>query len=1127
MKNKVIKILVAVILLGVIILNPLITPAKAASIIDTFLLTDITFDYEQVELTMVINGSGSVTPGVGVQEYEPGTMVNITATPAVGWQFAEWTGNVTTVANVFSNNTSIIMAGDYEVTAHFLFVTDGEGGVVEEAAPVRVTNLHGHISDEGILWDTFEAKSLDDKLLLNIPAGTIAKDSSDDALMIIYITQIKNPYVPEVGAVIAGNAYEVAPSGATFEPPVALSIKYDASLIPDSASENDVFIATWDKVTKTWITLESFVDTTTDTATANISHFSDYIVLVQVDPYTYEHASLTIATLGKGTVTPGKGTHTYYLGTVVPIKAKASQNWRFLYWTGDTDTIGNTNSGSTNITMSSNCTIRANFIRFRCTLKTEVNGSGTVTHRSISNSYYTPGSTVNITATPAAGWRFVNWTGDVRTIGDVNSAGTNITMNDDYTITANFIGLESIAISPDNPMVTIGPDQTFTAIGTYSDNTTVDLTDFVLWSSNDTSKAEFYLDKSDIGDITIADDNKTVYSIDTENDRIYKSEDAGATWNEMVKPPFIDELQLIKAFPYDENTIAVLGDENKIGVYLPSSESWQDISDTGGLSPAVLYDIDVSQPKSGINYIAAAGKSAIGPGLYYYNWGAATREWKDAASDASWTGLDPGRDAFNAVAFSPNFESDYIAVALSSKASGGDDALLLHAFSFYSLSWEPFTNWQQPDDYPVIVDTASGNFTVNKASLTLLPDYDGADESLRIVFAGYAGTDDTGETGGIFLMLDTIKKELTSTPAAINSIAADGTNLVAGSYDTNLVYRTTQPLDLTPVLLSTAIGSPGLNRIKVGYCGNYDVLAGTTGEGSFLAFSSNNGETFFPRGFTENSNTVQTMATGQVTITAQYGPLVDTTVLTITDPTKAVLTMAVSGSGSVTPGAGPHEYDKGTTVNITANPAAGWKFVEWCGDVTKIADPHSNNTTVIVYNDCVVTAVFALDSAMEWSYTYGGTEGDEGYSVCPVRDGGFAIAGYTTSFGTGGPDVYLIKTDVSGNGTWYQTFNGGQGYSIRQTTDDGFVITGYKSTGEPGWYDVWLIKTDTYGHELWSKTYGGDSADIGQSVCQTTDGGYILAGYTSSYGSGLYDAWLIKTDSSGNMTWSKTFGFRP
>lgn len=158
---------------------------------------------------------------------------------------------------------------------------------------------------------------------------------------------------------------------------------------------------------------------------------------------------------------------------------------------------------------------------------------------------------------------------------------------------------------------------------------------------------------------------------------------------------------------------------------------------------------------------------------------------------------------------------------------------------------------------------------------------------------------------------------------------------------------------------------------------------------------------------------------------------------------------------------------------------------------------------------------------------FGGSCSDWGKSVQQTADGGYIIAGATCSYGEGLNDAWLIKTNGAGDTVWTKTFGGSkndEGESVQQTTDGGYIIAGFTSSFGAGAYDVWLIKTDTSGDTVWTKTFGGGSRDQGFSVQQTTDGGYIIAGNTASYGAGAVDVWLIKTNASGDMIWDKTFG---
>lgn len=160
-----------------------------------------------------------------------------------------------------------------------------------------------------------------------------------------------------------------------------------------------------------------------------------------------------------------------------------------------------------------------------------------------------------------------------------------------------------------------------------------------------------------------------------------------------------------------------------------------------------------------------------------------------------------------------------------------------------------------------------------------------------------------------------------------------------------------------------------------------------------------------------------------------------------------------------------------------------------------------------------------------WTRTYGGSGDEGGHGVCQTFDGGYIIVGPTTSY-WGSVQVYMIKTDGRGDTLWTKTYGGwGQdvGNSVRQTTDGAYIVAGWTSSFGSA-TQVYLIKTDSNGDTLWAKTYGGGHLEYGTSVQQTSDGGYIIAGGTKSYGAGEYDVYLIKTDSTGGVQWTRTYG---
>ncbi|MFZ7137775.1 MAG: NosD domain-containing protein [archaeon] len=214
----------------------------------------------------------------------------------------------------------------------------------------------------------------------------------------------------------------------------------------------------------------------------------------------------------------------------------------------------------------------------------------------------------------------------------------------------------------------------------------------------------------------------------------------------------------------------------------------------------------------------------------------------------------------------------------------------------------------------------------------------------------------------------------------------------------------------------------------------------------------------------------------------------------------------------------------------------------------------------------IVNFVPLIALATAWSQNYGGPETDEATSLVVAADGGYAIAGYTKSFGAGDDDFWLIKTDATGNLQWNKTYGGehsDRAHSLVQTSDGGYAIggtlgsdfgliktdsggnvewnqsygeifeyaycliqtsdDGYALVGFKGKYasfentDCWLVKTDKFGNMDWNQTFGSTRVDIGHTLIQTSDGGYVIAGESA------HGCWLIKTDTNGNLEWNQTY----
>jgi len=164
---------------------------------------------------------------------------------------------------------------------------------------------------------------------------------------------------------------------------------------------------------------------------------------------------------------------------------------------------------------------------------------------------------------------------------------------------------------------------------------------------------------------------------------------------------------------------------------------------------------------------------------------------------------------------------------------------------------------------------------------------------------------------------------------------------------------------------------------------------------------------------------------------------------------------------------------------------------------------------------------------LQWTKTIGGPENEEGSCLIQTSDGGYAIAGYTLSFGAGWADVYVVKLDASGNLQWTKTIGGKDvdgGLSLIQTSDGGYAITGATNSFGAASGDVYVVKLDANGNLQWTKTIGGPEIETGSSLIQTSDGGYAIAGHTKSFGAGDWDVYVVKLDAKGNLQWTKTIG---
>ena len=164
-----------------------------------------------------------------------------------------------------------------------------------------------------------------------------------------------------------------------------------------------------------------------------------------------------------------------------------------------------------------------------------------------------------------------------------------------------------------------------------------------------------------------------------------------------------------------------------------------------------------------------------------------------------------------------------------------------------------------------------------------------------------------------------------------------------------------------------------------------------------------------------------------------------------------------------------------------------------------------------------------------WAKSYGGAGiGFENcYEVNQTADGGYIAAGYSQSFGAGDFDIWILKLSAKGSIIWEKSYGGASSDSadvVKQTTDGGYIVAGSTNSYGQGASDLWLLKLNSKGGVVWQKTYGEASGEYIHSMMQSSDGGFIIAGETFSFGSGGEDAWIIHTLSEGSIDWQQTFG---
>jgi len=386
-------------------------------------------------LTVSSTEGGSVTtPGEGTFVYDEGDEVKLVATPDPGYGLVNWTGDVDTVANVNAASTTITMNENYSIIANFeelaeydLTTSSTTGGSVTVPGEGTFTYYDGTVvnvvatANSGYYFINWTG---DVHTIANVNAPTTTVAMNDNYHIMANFQHIPPGKVALTTSSTAGGSVTIPGEGAFL-----YSVGEVVSLVASPTSGYS------------FVNWTGNVDTiaSVNAASTTITMNGDYSVTANFMP-VYD---LTISSTAGGSVTtPGEGTFTYDGGTATNLVATANSGYYFVNWTGDVDTIADVSAPSTTVTMNDNYSVTANFEQIlpgKVALTTFSTAGGAVTTPGEGTFSYDEGTMVDLVAEAEEGYRFVNWTGDVDTVANVDVATTTITMDGNYSIVANFV----------------------------------------------------------------------------------------------------------------------------------------------------------------------------------------------------------------------------------------------------------------------------------------------------------------------------------------------------------------------------------------------------------------------------------------------------------------------------------------------------------------------------------------------------------------------------------------------------------------------------------------------------------------------------------------------------------------
>ena len=394
----------------------------------------------QYNLTISGTEGGEITNlGEGTFTCDEGEVVSLVATPALGYQFVNWTGDVDTIENIEAASTTITMNGDYSIAANFeaipadqysLIVSSTAGGSVTlpgEGTFACNTGTMANLVATPDAGHRFVNWTGDVDTIDNVEAASTTITMNGDYSITANFEQIPPGQFDLTTSSTTGGLVTLPGEGTfAYDPGTVVS------LVATPATGYQFVNWTGD------------VDTmdNVEAASPTITMSGNCSITANFEPIAMVRYNLTITVTGGGwVISPGKGTFPYDAGTVVSLLATPGTGYEFVGWTGDVTTIADVNAASTTITMNGDYSITANFEAIpagQYSLTTSSTAGGSVTTPGEGTFTHDAGMVVSLVATPATGYEFVNWTGDVGTIANTDAASTTITMGGDYSITANF-----------------------------------------------------------------------------------------------------------------------------------------------------------------------------------------------------------------------------------------------------------------------------------------------------------------------------------------------------------------------------------------------------------------------------------------------------------------------------------------------------------------------------------------------------------------------------------------------------------------------------------------------------------------------------------------------------------------